>query len=246
MTDLETHVIVKINDLTFSYDKINPVLEAVNLDIRENEIVTVTGPNGGGKTTLLRLVLGLLQPDRGSIRIEGKSPVTSQGRIGYVPQHSDFDRQFPITVFEVVLSGLVKPFGFYSRTDKQKALDALEDVGLSDLRDKNFSNISGGQQQRMLIARALVSEKDILLLDEPTSNIDSETEDELNSLIKELSSRMAIVLVTHDVGFVSNITDRVFCVNRKIVEHPLDDDFDSLVASSYGEKRKLIRHDKNL
>jgi zinc transport system ATP-binding protein len=235
-----------IRELSFSYDKHHHVLENINLTINRNDIITVIGPNGGGKTTLLRLIIGLLEPDSGTIFINGSNTSAYRGRIGYVPQHSQFDRHFPITVLDVVLSGLIKPFGFYTKNDKLKAEEALKNVGLYSERNKSFSNLSGGQSQRMLIARALVSEKEILLLDEPTSNIDPAAGRHLNSLIEELSKEMTIILVTHDTGFVTNITDRVLCINKTIVEHPIDENFSEIIASSYGWQSKIVRHETKL
>lgn len=231
-----------INDLSFSYGN-NIILKDINLTIGENQVITIIGPNGGGKTTLLRLIAGLLIPDKGKILINGNPPKFHHGHIGYVPQHSHFDNKYPITVFEVVLSGLVKPFGFYSRTDKFKTEKIIEFVELESVKNKSFNSLSGGQSQRMLIARALVSDADILLLDEPTSNIDSSNEKSLGIFLKNISKKMTILIVTHDTGFVSTITDRVFCINKKIVEHPIDSNFSEIISSSYSMPTKIVRHD---
>ena len=232
--------------LYFSYDKHVNILEDVSFSIRREEIVTIIGPNGGGKTTLLRLIMGLLQPDSGTIRIESPKSLARRTMIGYVPQHAGFDRHFPMTVSDVVLSGLIRPFGFFTKKEKHRAMEALEDVGLANLADNHISALSGGQTQRMLIARALVSEKEILLLDEPTSNIDPEAGKRLNSLLQALSRKLTIILVTHDTGFVASVTDRVFCINKSLVEHPMDDNFSNIVASSYGADSRIVRHDKAL
>ena len=232
---------IVINDLSFSYGN-NIVLKDINLTVKENQIITIIGPNGGGKTTLLRLIAGLLVPDKGKILINGNPPKYNFGHIGYVPQHSHFDNKYPITVFEVVLSGLIKPFGFYSKTDKLKTEKMIEYVGLESVKNKSFNSLSGGQ--RMLIARALVSDADILLLDEPTSNIDSNNEKNLGNLLKNISNKMTILIVTHDTGFVSSITDRVFCINKHMVEHPIDSHLDEIISSSYGAPTKVVRHDK--
>ncbi len=231
-----------IDDLSFSYGK-NTVLEHINLNIEEHQIITIIGPNGGGKTTLLRLIAGLLIPDKGKILINGYPPQYNFGHIGYVPQHSHFDNKYPITVFEVVLSGLIKPIGFYSKADKHKTEKMIELVGLESVKNNSFNSLSGGQSQRMLIARALISDADILLLDEPTSNIDSSNEKNLETFLKNISNKMTILIVTHDTGFVSSITDRVFCVNKKIVEHPIDSNFSEIISSSYSTSTKIVRHD---
>mgnify|MGYP003564662481 FL=1 len=237
----DTHIDVK--HLSFSYNKQHQVLSDISFTIKKKEIVTIIGPNGGGKTTLLHLLMGLLLPDSGNIRINGKTPVEYQGNIGYVPQYAHFDRQFPITVFDVVISGLIKPLGFFSKKDRLKTEEALKNVGLIKAKDSHISCLSGGETQRMLIARALVSEKDILLLDEPTSNIDPAAGRHLNTFVKQLSEKLTIILVTHDTGFVTNITDRVLCVNKTIMEHPIDEKFSEIIASSYGMHSRIVRHD---
>lgn len=233
---------IEIKNLDFAYKGQNKVLENVNVKIKENQIITVVGPNGGGKTTLLKLITGLLKADTGEILIDGK-PHYGYSSIGYVPQHSHFDSKFPITVYEVVLSGRIRPFGYYRKEDKATAKRAIEEVGLKDFADKAFHALSGGQKQRVLIARALATKAKILLLDEPTSNIDSEIGKNLNSLLKKLSSKMTIILVTHDTGFVTSITDRVLCINRRVVEHPVDSNFSDIVASAYSNQSVLVRHD---
>ncbi|MBN2041524.1 MAG: ABC transporter ATP-binding protein [Spirochaetes bacterium] len=237
---------IVINNLSFGYNLNQPVLKDINLQIKEKEIVTIIGPNGGGKTTLLRLILGLLKPDTGTIFIDGKPPRSAQKNIGYVPQQSSFDKKFPITVSDVVLSGRIKTFGYYSKKDKAKATESLEEVGLSGIETKPFFSLSGGQQQRVLIARALSTDTDLLLLDEPTSNVDPSTGRNMNSLLKRLNDRLTIVLVSHDTGFVANITQRVLCINKTVVEHPIDEQFSNIIASSYSGQSMIVRHDSHL
>lgn len=233
---------IAIKNLNFSYDNY-PVLQDVNVSIRKGEVVTIVGPNGGGKTTLLRLILGLLKPESGTVLIDGY-PSKDNKNIGYVPQYMYFDRKFPISVFDVVLSARLRAFGFYSKMDKIVAAESLEKVGLLSIKNKMFSNLSGGQTQRVLIARALATNTDLLLLDEPTSNIDYRTNRDINFLIEQLKKQgMTVLLVTHDTGFVNNITDRVLCVNRKLVEHPFDDNLNSIVSASYSRENKIVRHD---
>jgi len=176
-------------NLSFSYGN-NKVLQDINFTIEKNQIITIIGPNGGGKTTLLKLIAGLLTPEKGEILINGKPPKLNYGKIGYVPQHSHFDNKYPITVFEVVLSGLIKSIGFYSKADKLKTEEMIKYVGLESVKNNSFNSLSGGQSQRMLIARALVADADILLMDEPTSNIDSTNEKSLTTFIKNITKKI--------------------------------------------------------
>lgn len=233
---------IEIKNLNFGYKGNSEILENVNIRIKENQLITVVGPNGGGKTTLLKLIAGLLKPDSGQIIIDGK-PNYKYSSIGYVPQQNRFDNKFPITVYEVVLSGTIKPFGHYTKQDRASADKSIEEVGLQEYKDKPFNDLSSGQQQRVLIARALATNAKILLLDEPTSNIDAEIGKNLNALLKKLRKTMTIILVTHDTGFVTDITDRVFCINKTVVEHPLDADFSKIISAAYSKESVMVRHD---
>ena len=233
---------IEIKNLNFGYKKNFKILENVNIRIKENQLITVVGPNGGGKTTLLKLIAGLLKHDSGQIIIDGK-PHYKYSSIGYIPQQSQFDNKFPITVYEVILSGTIKPFGHYTKQDRATADKSMEEVGLQEYKDRPFSDLSGGQKQRVLIARALATNAKILLLDEPTSNIDAEIGRNLNVLLEKLSKTMTIILVTHDTGFVMNITDRVFCINKTVVEHPLDADFSKIISAAYSKESAMVRHD---
>jgi len=235
--------ILSIENLSFAYQQAE-VLQNINLKVYEGEVVTIIGPNGGGKTTLLKLILGLLTPQTGSIKIYGRTPRAASKYIGYVPQQIDYDKKFPITVNDIVLSGRVKSWGFYSSSDHRRVNEILAEFGLSDLKNEPFANLSGGQLQRALIARALVTETKILLLDEPTSNIDISAGSSLSTILKKLRAKMTILLVTHDTGFVTNLTDRVFCINKKAVEHPVDKNFSEIIASAYSNQSLMVRHDK--
>ncbi len=239
----KTEKIISISGLSFSYNH-HHVLHHVNLDIYEKEIVSIVGPNGGGKTTLLRLILGLLKPASGTIFVNGKPPSAASRMIGYVPQRAHHDNDFPITVIETVLSGRIRPFGFFSKTDRARAERALAEVGLGSYMDESLRSLSGGQMQRVLIARALVTDAKILMLDEPTSNIDQSAGESLNSLLKKLNETMTIILVSHDTAFVSSITDRVLCINRTLVEHPVDFNSCGIISSVYGDSPLVVRHEK--
>jgi zinc transport system ATP-binding protein len=236
--------VIQTEHLYFAYDRL-PILEEVNMTVNHLDSICIVGPNGGGKTTLLKIILGLLKPDRGSIKVFGRSPQEGRDRIGYVPQHANYDPQFPVTVFDVILMGRLGKIaaGPYSGADKEAAGMALEQMGLQDYAHMLFSDISGGQRQRALIARALASGGELLLLDEPTSNIDKETEVHLFEILKTLNQRMTIMLVTHDVGFASTFFKSVACINRKVFIHPTSELTGHLIQDTYGGEIRMIRHD---
>jgi zinc transport system ATP-binding protein len=243
MTEKDSSAIV-IKDLSFSYDG-HPVLEDVNLSIPQGDFVSVVGPNGGGKTTLLKLVLGLLRPSRGEIQVFQVTPERARHRIGYMPQHVQLDPQFPATVMDVALMGRLghgRTFGPYSRKDKEIVRGALDQVGLYDLHKKPFSSISGGQRQRLFIARALACEPDILLLDEPTANLDLVMEGDLYELLQTLNQRLTVVMVSHDIGFVSEVVKSVICVKRKVLMHPTSKITGEIINEIYGSPMKMVRH----
>jgi zinc transport system ATP-binding protein len=239
--------LIEVKELSFSYGT-NHVLDGISFSVREREMVTVVGPNGGGKTTLLLLMLGLLHPDTGTILIKGKKPDQVQKSIGYVPQYTHFDLDFPVNVFDVVLMGrLNKPFGFYSPADKKAARLALENVGLSELAQRPFSDLSGGQRQRVLIARALAGNPEMLFLDEPTANVDPVIGEHLFELLKKLNRQLTIILVTHDMGFVAKFTSRVFCINRTFAEHPVKAPGDEKMTQElYGTSVAAVQHEVHL
>ena len=235
---------ISIEKLFFSYDS-REILSDVNLSIRPFDSICIVGPNGGGKTTLMKLMIGLLTPDRGEILIYGRRPEEAKKLIGYVPQYAEYDKQFPISVKEVVCMGrLGNSFtGRYTRNDWDQTMTALREVGLEQFADRAFSALSGGQRQRALIARALASGGEILILDEPTANIDQETELHLFELLGELNQRMTILMVTHDVGFASKFFKRIACVNRRVVIHPTSELTGELIKEMYGGDFRMIRHD---
>ncbi len=235
--------VIDIQGVWFSYPQ-ETVLEDVTFQISSNDFVAIVGPNGGGKTTLLKLILGLCQPDKGSVSVFGSRPHRVRKRIGYMPQHSNVDPQFPATVMDVALMGRLGcrrgPFG---RADKSAARTALEKVGIDNLSSRTFASLSGGQRQRVLIARALASEPELLLLDEPTANLDIGVEEELLGYLAKVSKQMTVVLVSHDLGFVSSYVQRVVCVNRRIVVHPVHDITGEVIREVYGSDIHMVRHD---
>lgn len=210
---------VAIHDVTFAYRE-TPVLEEVTLSIHSGEFIGIIGPNGGGKSTLLKIIMGFLKPTKGSVEVFGTSPKASRSLFAYVPQAMQYDRQFPISVLELVLSGCLSTmpwYGTYSSKDYEAAHAALHKVGLSGLLQRPFGSLSGGQAQRALIARALVSEPKLLLLDEPTASVDARAEAEIYSILESLREKMTILMVTHDLNAVIKYVDRVICVQRNVI-----------------------------
>jgi len=239
--------IVQLDGVSFAYGEV-VVLEGVHLSIWPGEWVLVVGPNGGGKTTLLKLILGLLEPTAGQIRLFGQAPAKSRHRVGYMPQHMQFDSLFPVTVMDIVLMGRLgtpgrRLLGWYGRKDRQAAQEALAEVGLAGLEDRPFAALSGGQRQRVLIARALCCQPELLLLDEPTAHVDPQAEDQLRDILQHLHRRMTIVMVSHDLGVVSPQIGSVLCVNRRLVVHPTTELTGEKIRQLYGDDVRMIRHD---
>jgi zinc transport system ATP-binding protein len=230
--------------VTFSYDG-TPVLDAVDLTIPERDLVCVIGPNGGGKTTLIKLMLGLIVPQRGRVTVLGGAPEDACRRIGYMPQHARLDPQFPVSVMDVVLMGRLgkgKVAGPYRRSDRAVAARVLEEVGLVDLRNRPLSALSGGERQRVLIARALACEPELLLFDEPTANLDPAIQDNLYALLSDLNERLTVVTVSHDVGFVSVFFKTAVCVDRHVHVHQTSELTSRQVADMYGREVRLVHH----
>ena len=239
--------VVEFEGVAFSFGG-PAVLEDVSLEIAEREFVCIVGPNGGGKTTLLKLMLGLIRPTRGRVRVFGDSPQRARRRIGYMPQHARFDPLFPVTVLDVVLMGRLgdagaRMFGAYSRRDRRAARRALAQLDIEPLGKRPLASLSGGELRRVLIARALAGEPELLLLDEPTANLDLHVEGRFYELLSELNQRLTIVLVSHDVGFVSKLVRRVVCVNRNAVTHAVGEITTESISEMYGHDMRLVRHD---
>ncbi len=237
--------VIEIRNLSFAYENDTPALENVNLTISCGESASIIGPNGGGKSTLLKLLLGLISPQSGTIRIFGRTPMEAREKIGYMPQYHQLDSAFPISVNEVVLQGTLRQgfWGRYSRADRLVAAAAMEEMGIASLAKRSFAALSGGQRQRVLIARALACQPRLLLLDEPTANIDPGAEEQFYATLMKLRSKMSILTVSHDLGFVSREIDHVVCVNRQVSVHKAAE-FDQQTADSvYRHKVNLIQHD---
>lgn len=214
--------IIELKHVSFSYPG-TPVLRDVSFQIDSGEFIGMIGPNGGGKTTLLKLILGFLKPSYGTVNVfeeSARSHLAHHHRLAYVPQSVRFDRDFPISVEEVVLSGLISHLPWYGRfrqTERHAAQEALEKIGLLHLANSAFGTLSGGQAQRVLIARALVSKPDLLLLDEPTASVDSRAEADIYALLNQLKGGMTILMVTHDLGAAIEQVGRILCVQGSVI-----------------------------
>jgi len=241
----EQPIALRFTSVSFSYPALQ-VLEDVSFHFHTGEFIALVGPNGSGKTTLLKLILGLEQPQAGTISLLGQSPKKSSSLIGYVPQHASYDPTFPITVEEVVRMGLVESVKRGQRKQElQQALWALQQVELAHLASHPYSDLSGGQRRRVLVARALCAKPSMLILDEPAANMDKESERRLYATLANLKGETTILIVTHDMRQVSDLTDRVFCIDahkedrvgRTVVQHVLED---------YEDGTKRVRHDVQL
>lgn len=209
-----------------------PVLRDINLTIGEDDFLAIIGPNGGGKSTLLKVILGLLKSDQGRVTVFGNQPGNPHNPIGYLPQHVSFDPDFPINVFDTTLSGRYHGlFKGYTDEDRDRVEKALEEVGMLRYQDRQMSQLSGGQIQRVFIARALVRDPKLLLLDEPMASIDPQMQNSFYKLLSQLRERMAIVLISHDVGAVSTQVENIACLNQKLYYHgPVEDSEEGLEA----------------
>ncbi|MCF7853398.1 MAG: ABC transporter ATP-binding protein [Candidatus Pacebacteria bacterium] len=239
---------IAIRSVTFGFTE-EPVLEDIFLDIAPKDFIGIVGPNGSGKTTLLKLILGLYTPDKGFVEVLGKTPEKARPNLGYVPQFTNFDRHFPVTVLDAVMMGRLsstRTFGPFTASDKERAQDALRTVGSEHLGKRLIGRLSGGQLQRVLLARALVSAPSILLLDEPTANIDVKAEESFFDLLQRLNDRVTIALVSHDIGFITSHVNRVACVNRTLVCHPTTKISSETIAAMYERPVEAIEHSRKI
>jgi len=235
---------IEINNLNVCY-KGNCVLRNVNMKVAEGEFMGIIGPNGGGKTTLAKVILGIKEASEGSVLVYGMQPRKVRGIVGYVPQFTTFEKDFPISVGEVVLTGFlgkVKPFRRFGKEELLKADSIMERVGIRHLKEKGVKTLSGGATQKMLIARALAIEPKILILDEPTASIDTKSKDSIYDLLKELNSEMTIILITHDLGVISAYVESIACLNVELFYHGESEINENIIEHTFGCPVDLLAH----
>ena len=239
-----SNVVIEIDNVSFNYGTV-PVLEDISLKIYEDEFIGIIGPNASGKSTLLKLILGLIKPDKGTVKKFNHNCKELRNRIGYVPQHITFSRDFPVTVNEVAMMGHVTAASKLFRFNKNEiatARQALHALEIEDIAKRQIGTLSGGQLQRVLIARALVCQPEILILDEPTSNVDMRVEEDIFALLKNYSEHITVIVVSHDIAFISGYVDRVACLNRTLVCHNTESISGKMIEELYGAPVKMIHH----
>jgi zinc transport system ATP-binding protein len=236
---------IKISNLSVSYGNTH-ALQNITFSVKERDYLGIMGPNGGGKSTLLRTILGFIKPDSGTAEIFGCSCAKNRQLLGYVPQFSSVDKNFPVSVQKVVETGLLKgvlhPFHSYSKAEKEQSMFQLERLGIADLANRQISELSGGEFQRLLIARSLAANPKILLLDEPTASVDPSSREKIYSLLASLNKEMTIVLVTHDLTAISSSIKKLACLNQTLVYHGEPVLTDEVVEAMYGCPVDLIAH----
>ncbi len=243
--------IIELKDISFSFTN-TPVLKGINLAIHKGDYLGIIGPNGGGKTTLLKLMLNLLKPSKGSIKLLGQDidKFRDWSKIGYVPQKAvNFDASFPATVFEIASMGRFARIGLLrlpSKEDRKKVEESLEQVGMLEFRNRLIGDLSQGQQQRVFIARALASEPEIIFLDEPTVGVDIKAQEEFYKLLEKLNHELhlTLILVSHDIDVVTNEVTELACINEELVYHGDPKEFirEDYIKKLYGKGVKFILH----
>jgi zinc transport system ATP-binding protein len=224
-TEIETRTmpqeVISIRNLWAGYEN-DVVLENINLSVKALDFIGLIGPNGGGKTTLIKVLLGLLPPTRGEVRILGQPVKTGRRNIGYVPQLVEFDRDFPVSVWDVARMGRLGQRGLlrqYTTQDNEIVAEALDKVDMLSLRNRPIGELSGGQRQRVYIARALATQPKILLLDEPTASVDPEVSNNIYQLLSRLNDHITILMISHDIGAVSSYVKTIGCLNCNLFYH---------------------------
>lgn len=236
--------VISVRHVWADYDS-EPVLEDINFSVRELDFIGLIGPNGGGKTTLLKVLLGLLQPTQGEVRVLGQSIKQGRRHIGYVPQSVELDRDFPVNVWDVARMGRLGHRGLlqrYTAEDDRVVAEALRSVDMLDLRDRPIGALSGGQRQRVYIARALATGPDILLLDEPMASVDPQVSTSIYELLGRLNERITILLVSHDISAISSHVKTVGCLNRRLFYHGEKQLTPEMLQAGYQCPIDLIAH----
>ncbi len=227
--------IVEIKNVSFAYSG-QPVLQDVSLDIQLGDFIALIGPNGGGKTTLLKLILGLLKPNRGTIKVMGEATQKASHHIGYVPQNVNINQNFPITAMDVVMMGKLEPGRRWKRptaSDRRDAMATIDRMEMAPLASRKIAELSGGQRQRIFIARALVTKPQLLLLDEPTASIDTKGQTDFYKLLKELNKDITILVVSHDLLVISTYAKSMACMNRRLHYHNHNEITGDMLKSMY-------------
>lgn len=216
-----SNIIIKVNNVSFSYEN-DTLFNDINFCIYENEFLGLIGPNGGGKTTIAKLLLGLISPDSGEIVFNQDLHIRDSGKIGYVPQNVNLNMNFPILAIEVVEMGLLRKTLFGFRSNKQireRSMSVLKELKISDIAYRKIGELSGGQRQKVLIARAMVSRPFVLILDEPTSNVDMQSQNDIYSILKKLSANHTIIMISHDITMMLKYATRILHINRDVISH---------------------------
>ena len=238
--------IITTKNLSFAYQGENNVLENVNLEVFSDDFLGIIGPNGGGKTTLLKIILGLLKPDKGDVLVFDKKPKEARDLIGYVPQFLEIDLDCPVSVLDIVLMGILnrkKIFQRYNDEDLKLAKEALDFVDLWNLKDKQIGELSGGQRQRVYIARALIRKPKLFIFDEPTASIDEKSEKEFWELLQAINKNTAIIIVSHDIGVVFKNVNKIACLNRQLYCHSVDEEItQDILDKTYKCDIELLGH----
>ncbi len=244
-----TPPVIDVQGVSFAFGPVEPILRDVSFTVERGDFASIIGPTGGVKTTLVKLILGLLSPQSGRIRVFGESPEKARPRIGAMPQHAVTDAHFPIRVIDVVLMGCLRPgrnFGPFSSADNDAASEAIVRVGIEGLEHHAYSTLSGGQRQRVLLARAIAPKPELLLLDEPEAGLDRKVEQDFFDLLEELNRESTVVLVSHDLGFVASFVRTVICVHGTVDVHPTSHLDGSVINTLYGGDVHMVHHDRHL
>lgn len=237
--------LIEIRGITASYGGNKTVLKEVTLDVHPDDFLGIIGPNGGGKTTLLKVILGLLTPSSGSIRFYKEGTEVSSLKIGYLPQLNNIDKKFPISVREVIASGLAAEkgrFRSFTATQNERIEEVIWLMGLEDLFTRAIGELSGGQLQRVLLGRSIVSRPEVLILDEPNSYVDKRFESRFYQLLEEINKESAIILVSHDIGTVLAMVKNIACVNETLHYHPGANVSEEWLGEKYACPIELIGH----